>query len=108
MKTSTFFKFFPPPKFLNPPHAGIDICDDAVRYIKFSQKKGSLEIETYGTKILPEGVVEAGYVKDEAALTKIIAELVKGANAPFFQASLPEEKLYLFKTEVPHGSEIEM
>jgi Tfp pilus assembly PilM family ATPase len=96
-----FLKYFPPPKFLDAPFAGIDINDDGVHCIQYSSGRHGLKIDKYGSRALPQGVVESGYIKDEKVLTEIISGLVKELGIHAVRASLPEEKMYLFKTQVP-------
>lgn len=103
MKTSTFFKLFPPPKFLNAPYAGIDISDDAVRCIQFAHVAGEYRVVKYATRPFPAGLVESGHIMDEAKVTAIVADLVRETGISFVKASLPEEKVYLFKTPVPNA-----
>ena len=96
-----FLKYFPPPKFLDAPFAGIDINDDAIHCIQYTNGRYGLKIDKYGSRTLPQGVVESGYINDEKALTEIISGLVKELGIHAVRASLPEEKMYLFKTQVP-------
>ncbi len=98
---STFFKIFPPPKFINAPYAGISISDDAVQCIQFSPSPRGRVIGKYVNKPLPPGIVEAGHIMDEPKLTAFIKEIVKELGVTFVKAALPEEKVYLFKTTVP-------
>ncbi len=108
MITQSFFKLFPPPKFLNIPHAGLDICDDAVRCIEYSHGARGITIHRYGTKMLPPGVVESGHIKDEHLLEQTVRELAHELKISIVKASLPEERMYLFKTEVPDAYEEEI
>ena len=101
MFTKTFFKLFPPPKFLSIPHAGIDISDDAIHCIQYAQGLHGYTIQKYGVKALPPGTVEGGTIKDEKTLVDILSSLTKELNITHARASLPEERMYLFKTEVP-------
>lgn len=96
-----FFKLFPPPNFLNIPYAGLDISDDAIRCIEFSKKMNGLTIHRYGTRKLQPGIVESGYIKNETELIKELSILVKDLKIHTVKSSLPEERMYLFKTEVP-------
>ncbi len=103
-----FFKLFPPPKFLDIPYAGLDISDDAVRCIEYSHTIHGLYIRHYGVKALAPGIVEGGEIKDEKVLTETIAALAKELHIYAVKASLPEEKMYLFKTSVPSTDEKEI
>jgi Tfp pilus assembly PilM family ATPase len=101
MLAQKFFKLFPPPKFLDIPHAGLDISDDAVRCIEYSRSGSGFAIHRYGTKILPAGVIEGGEIRDSKTLSENIAALARELKISVVKASLPEEKMYLFATEVP-------
>lgn len=108
MLTRTFFKLFPPPKFLNIPHAGLDISDDAVRLIEYKENIHGYTIREYGTRELAPGIVDSGNIKNEAELIKIISDLAKELKITIVKASLPEERMYLFRTEVPTTDEDEI
>jgi Tfp pilus assembly PilM family ATPase len=108
MLTKTFFKLFPPPKFLNIPYAGLDISDDAVRIIEFRENIHGYAIHQYGTKELSPGIVDSGNIKNEVELINIISTLASELNITNVRASLPEERMYLFRTEVPTTNEDEI
>lgn len=101
MFAQTFFKLFPPPKFLDIPYAGLDISDDAIHCIEYSHHPRHLTIKRYGTKPLAPGVVVGGEIRDAEELAKALGELSRELKVHVVKASLPEEKLYLFKTQVP-------
>lgn len=108
MFTKTFFKLFPPPKFLNIPYSGLDISDDTVHCIEFSRGINSYKLHSYGSIPLANGVVEGGNIKDEAALITSIRSLTKDLGIHTVKASLPEERMYLFKTEISNAPEDEI
>ena len=111
MFTKTFFKLFPPPKFLNEPYAGIDISDSAIHCIQFVPAKGhagrngGLVIGKFGMRPLAQGIVEGGFVKEKEKLSAAVAELAREMNVERVRASLPEEEMYIFKTQVPAHSD---
>ncbi len=105
MFTKTFFKLFPPPKFLNIPYAGLDISDDAVHCIEYSTNVHGYSLHRYGKRELAPGIIESGHIKNEAELVKAISSLAQELNITTVKASLPEERMYLFKTEVPTTNE---
>lgn len=105
MFTKSFFKTFPPPKYLNIPYAGIDISDDAIRCIEYNNNHNGYVLGYYGTRNLKKSIVESGYIKDEKALANELQVLAKELNLSTVKASLPEERMYLFKTEVPDVDE---
>ena len=105
MFTKTFFKLFPPPKFLDIPYAGIDISDDAIRCIEYSSWKHGYHIHRYGFRALAPGVIDSGNIKDEKALVDAVSSLAKEMKISTVKGSLPEERMYLFKTDVPTTNE---
>jgi len=108
MKTSAFFKLFPPPKFLEMPYAGLDINDSSVHCLMYRHTRHGLEIDRFGKKDLPKGVVEAGIIRDEKSLAAVIRTLADELKVTYVKVSLPEERMYLFKTEVPDGTAAEI
>src|SRR4051812_4332633 len=98
MLANKFTKHFPTPKFLDIPYAGLHISDDAVRIIEYSHSRKNLTVRRYGGRMLPKGVIEGGEIKDEKTLIEALAALSKELKVYVVKASLPEEKMYLFKT----------
>lgn len=92
---------FPPPMFLRMPAAGIDISDTTVRFIDFGMKKGAKFIKSYGQESIPPGVMSAGFINNPDAVIKILSKIREENGIVFANVSLPEEKAYLFKMQVP-------
>lgn len=108
--SSRFFRIFPPPSIMNMKTVGLDITDDAVRFISLVKSRnveaGCYEVEAYGEQLLPEGLVDAGFIKDEKVLTQILTDFTKKYSLKYVNASLPEEKMYLFTTDMPATSNV--
>ena len=98
---SSFSNFFPIPEFLAMRPMGLAISERAIHVIEFVKGKGGLELGQFGTREIPLGVIEEGYVHDKSAVTDTLRSLQKELSMEFVNASLPEEKAYLFKTELP-------
>lgn len=101
MKRSKFYKFFPPPQFLQMPAVGLDISDVSMRFIELIEKRSGLEIGRFGERSVPRGVIEAGEVKKPADLRMILSDIKKTYDLEFVAVSLPEEKAYLFDLRLP-------
>ena len=101
MHTSPFFKLFPPPKFMMMSHAGLDISDDAIHFIEYSGSSNGRKIKKYGRVALPEGLIDGGDVKDEKKLGDILSIMSREHGLSYAKVSIPEEKAYLFETDVP-------
>jgi Tfp pilus assembly PilM family ATPase len=97
-------KLFPTPKFLAMPFVGLSFSDRHVRYVEF-RKKGwhrNVELKNYSTINLPPNVIVNGEIRDPKKLTELLTELKEEFSINFVRASLPEEKGYLYSTEIPY------
>lgn len=100
MHSSLFFKLFPPPKFMLMKHAGLDISDDAIRCVEYSGHAPNFHINKYAVIELPNGVIDGGEIKDEKVLVENLTKIDKDLNLNYAKVSIPEEKSYLFQTDV--------
>jgi len=82
-------------------HAGLHISDDAIRLIEYSGNGRALSIAKSGEEPLPSGVIDGGDIKDAAKLGTVLAAFGSKHGLSYVKASIPEEKAYLFQTEVP-------
>lgn len=96
-----FFRFFPPPEFLLMPAVGVDVSDRAVRFIELKPSKTGFTIKRFGEQVLPKGVIENGEIKDFATFKTALIALRKDYDLSFVRVGLPEEKAFLFRSEVP-------
>jgi type IV pilus assembly protein PilM len=96
-----FFRMFPPPEYLRMPSFGVDISDHSVRFIGLGEKRGKKFLKRFGQRNIPDGALSYGDIKDRKTLAEILKELVQTEHLSFIRCSLPEEKAYLFKTDVP-------
>lgn len=99
--SSVFFKLFPPPTFMLMPHAGLDISEDAIRCLAYTGVGQSRKVSLYGVEEMPPGIFEGGDIKDEKAFIAKLSEFGKKYNLSYVKVSVPEEKAYLFQTDVP-------
>jgi len=99
MHTSLFFKLFPPPKFLVMRHVGLDISEDSIHCLEYSSEFNR-KITKYASIDLPEGIIEDGEIKKEKDLTDILSKLQKDKDLSYAKVSVPEEKAYLFQTDI--------
>lgn len=118
MSQSLFSKLIPAPRLIDIPYAGLDITDDAVHLVLLAPGHSTLpsgrrssKILAYVTRPLAEGMIEDGFVKDEAGVKTILADMLNEAklgSGLHVRASLPEEKVYLFKTDLLSEDEKEI
>ena len=104
IKEKDFFeKFFPVPKFLSMSAVGVDISDNSIRFLEFAGKSSKV-LGRFGEYVIPSGVISKGEIRDIKALSDILRKLSKDHKIDFVRASLPEEKVYLFETQIPNDS----
>jgi len=82
-------------------HAGLHISDDALRCIEYTKRKGQLVISKYGQAAIPTGLIEGGVIKDEKAVGDLLKDFCRRYDLSYVKVSVPEEKSYLFQTDVP-------
>ncbi len=100
---SVLSRIFPPPAYISMPCVGVDISDTSLKYVEFkptTREGGERELERWGDITIPGGVVDRGQVHDLEKLTAILKEFKAETNAEFINVSLPEERAYLFETEI--------
>ena len=96
-------RVIPPPTYLMMPCIGVDISDTSLKYMAFRTKAdpdASRVIEQWGDITIPTGVVKRGEVLDPEQLVAVLREFKERTKAEFVRVSLPEERAYLFETEV--------
>jgi len=94
-----------PPSFITLPSIGVDISDTSLKYISFSGTQiGKRSIKQYGDITIPNGVVHRGAVTDPQKLASVMAECKAQTGAEFVRVSLPEERAYLFETELKRST----
>lgn len=98
---SRFLKFFPVPKFLNPDFSGVSMSDTSIRFFQFEEKESTLVIKKYLERGLPQGAIVSGYIHNTEQVIATLKDIRKEIKTPYVRASLPEEKAYLFKIDVP-------
>jgi Tfp pilus assembly PilM family ATPase len=99
--SSAFFKLFPPPKFLLMPHAGLEISDEGFRFVSYAGVGDARRVQSYGREDLPPGIFSEGDIRDEAAFVSRLSAFAEAHRLFRVKVSIPEEKAYLFQTDVP-------
>lgn len=96
-----FFDLFPTPRYLSLAEAGVSISERGIHFISFRHgKPGELSVETFGEISFPEETIISGAVNDEASLVRALTRLSKEYGFKYVALSIPEEKAYLFVTNV--------
>ncbi len=100
---SVFTKILPPPSFMAMPSIGVDISDTSLKYISFKptlRPNTSKILDKWGDIEIPKNVLERGEILDPKALSVALKEFKLQTDAEFIRVSLPEERAYIFETEI--------
>lgn len=103
---SAVAKVIPPPKYLLMPSVGVDVSDTSLKYVEFSPNPRSSEIralQRWGDLDIPTGVLKRGEVQDQKQFAAVMKEFKSATKATYIRVSLPEERAYLFETEIKKG-----
>lgn len=92
---------------------GLDITDLSLKIIKLEKKSRGFKLVSFNRTDIKPGIIEAGVIKNEEALVKIIRTAcanVKGKklNTKYIIASLPEEKSFLQVIQMPKMNKEEL
>lgn len=101
--SSVLSRILPPPTFLTLPCVGVDISDTSLKYIEFHptyRHTGEHRLQQWGDIPIPNGIVRQGQVLDEQQLVAVLREFQATTKAQYVRVSLPEERAYLFETEI--------
>jgi len=93
------------PSYIKLPSIGLDISDTSLKYIALEPGKNQpYNLTDWGDISIPNGVLKRGEVTDPKQLTAILAECKAKTGAEFIRVSLPEERAYLFETELKRST----
>lgn len=89
------------------PNIGLDISDTSLKYIRVSPDSDDThKLEQWGDISIPNGVVSRGEVIDQQQLTAVLRECREVTNTKFVRVSLPEERAYIFETEIKSSASL--
>lgn len=85
------------------PHVGVDISANSVRYVELVRKPTGLALGKFGTQDVPTPVSFNEPLINNKDLIAALKKVQRVNKFQFVEVSIPEEKSYLFTTEVPSG-----
>ncbi|MDD5318724.1 MAG: pilus assembly protein PilM [Candidatus Pacebacteria bacterium] len=106
--STSLLKAFPIPVFLEMPHVGLEVSPFAIRFIEINHGGGDFRVGRYGEKKLSTAVDFNKPLIEQKELVDALIEIRTKYKLTFIEATLPEEKAYLFSAEVLDGSDQEI
>ena len=104
---SRIARILPEPKFITLPSVGVDISDTSIKYVQFARnrkKTPELDLKQWGDIDLPDGALKRGLVEDQEKFVGAMKEVAAASGATYVRVSLPEERAYIFETEIQRGT----
>ena len=90
------------------PVVGLAISDNAISAIELVRRQGAFAVGRFGRSVLPPGILSGGYINNKDAVIEELRKLKDSLKLDFVNASLSEEKAYLFSTKIPRVSQKEI
>lgn len=100
---SALSRVLPPPTYLTLPATGVDISDTSLKFMTFKPTVHAdveRKIHQFGDIDIPAGAVTSGLINNPGQLTAVLKEFKQQTKAEYVRVSLPEERAYLFETEI--------
>lgn len=78
------------------------VTDESVHFIQFRRGLfgNGLKLSHYEKVMLPEGVMESGFINNAEKLAEVLKDLARRYNLRYARATLPEERAYLFTATI--------
>ncbi len=102
------FNFFKAPKFLTFPSVAVEITSAGIFYLNLKKNKLGFLPYRYGFIPLAPGAVVHNDLVNKEELIKALNQVQIKTGCRFARLTLPEERTYIFKTELPALSETEI
>jgi len=99
---SIYSKLFVSPKFLAMPAVSLQILPDGISFLATRNSEEGILPEQYGFIHLPDGTVSHGDIIKREPVIKALNEIRKLTGVSFAKLSIPEDKTYMFKTQLPN------
>lgn len=100
---SVLADIIPPPSYITLPSVGVDISDTSMKYVSFlpslNHKKHRI-LKQWGDIDIPANSLDRGDVINPKQLSDTLREFKQLTKADFIRVSLPEERAYIFETEL--------
>lgn len=96
-------RYIPVPKMISFEHAGVDIGVDHIRFLKMKRKGHDLEILDYGTEKVTSTVRQDKPLASQEDIVLVLKKIQKEHKLKYVEVSLPEEKIYLYMSEIDDG-----
>lgn len=98
---TTYSKLFPPPKFLEMSFVSVEILPTGISFLTVKNTSQGLLPDISGMIPLPELTISQGEIIKKEPILKALADIRRKTGVNFVRFSIPEEKTYIFKINLP-------
>jgi len=95
-----FIDHFPVPDYLLLANSGITLTDKSAKFAQFKKTSKGLELVHFVDMPLNKGVISSGFINDTEEVKKALEYLKNLYKIRYIKATLPEERAYVFTTEI--------
>lgn len=95
-----FIDHFPVPNFLLMGTSGLTLSDRSAKFAQFKKGSKGLELIHFVDVPLTKGVITSGFINNTDEVKKALTYLNNLYDIPYVQTTLPEERAYVFTTEI--------
>jgi hypothetical protein len=95
-----FTDYFPVPAYLLLANSGITLTDKSVKFAQFKKTEKGIELVHFVDMPLEPGIISSGYINNTEEVKKALIYLKNLYNIRYITATLPEERAYVFTTEI--------
>ncbi len=99
-------RYIPVPKSISFEHVGVDIGVDHIRFVRFKKEGSKVVISNYGTEKLSSPVDGTKPLAGQPDIISALKKIQKQDKVKYVEASLPEEKIYLYMIEIEDSDEM--
>ncbi len=86
-------------------HVGIDISSTSIRFLELVRAGGGLKLGRYANQPLLNALVPGESLAKNQDLIAALKKVQRANKLSFVEIAIPEEKAYLFTTEIPSGND---
>jgi len=99
---SNLKKFFSVPNYISMNSSGIEVGNNFVRFVEFTNLKGVVKLSNFGEFPLAPKTFKDGEIINKEELIKTLYNVKKSLKNDYVKVSVPEEKTYLFNVNLPY------
>lgn len=98
----------PPPEFIALSTAGVDLSSSGVKAVTLKETMHGPVLSSFCSRPIPGGSFVNGEVIDRKVTVEAMKEALRSMGTTTINFALPESKSYLFQTNLPEGTEVEL